>query len=204
MRLCIVGQGPSAEGKYEEIDSCDFVVRIKSFWKHGADRAGRRLDALASYGDWGGWKDAPSWVTGGDHEYWLTQTVLQIKGHPNETAWQRLEFVSQRLKLRCMRWLPVDLWRRAEGRLGSHPSTGFVSVCMAMEIKRPDELVLYGFDSTLPGRPNYGDARHPDPNDRHSHDVLEEKRAIAEILRGTWLGKPTSTKLIWPDMPDLT
>lgn len=42
--VAIVGNGPTAAGKGPEIDACDFVVRIKSFWMHGADDAGTGIN----------------------------------------------------------------------------------------------------------------------------------------------------------------
>ena len=68
MRVCVVGNGPSAQGKGEIIDAADFVVRIKAFWCHGAEDAGSKIDALAWYGFPGGWELRPELdgVSGGN------------------------------------------------------------------------------------------------------------------------------------------
>ena len=197
MRVCIVGNGPSAEGHGAEIDACDFVVRIKAFWVYGAENVGQRCDAVATYGDWRAWRQQPPF----SGEYWISQTLKQIE--ENSVGWERLAFISRIANLQPLRWLPQPMWDSLLQQIGSHPSTGIVAVCMGLAIIQPDELLLYGFDGTTPDKPNYHDARRPNPNDPHAHDQLAEKRAIAELLDGQWMGEPSRVKLTWPDMPDM-
>lgn len=200
MRVCVVGQGPSAEGKGAEIDRCDFVVRMMAFWQWGAKHAGIRTNALALFG-WGHWLERPPLKC----EFWYTHCWAQMSIQ-DAVGWQRLEFLTRVADLQPIRWLPERLWHRLADHIDAHPSTGMVAVAMALEILKPAELVLYGFDSTLPDRPNYADARRPmRPRDLRAppHDVLAEKRAIAEIAEGRWLGEPCEVKLTWPDKPPL-
>lgn len=195
MRVCVVGNGPSAEGRGHEIDACDFVVRVKAWWANGAVDAGQRCDAHAHYG-WGRWDDRPK-LHG---EHWFTQTISQVRQNPE--GWDRLAFFVNRATFEAVRFAPDKLWDAAFKRLGKHPSTGFMTVGMAMEIVKPTAIVLYGFDGTTPDRPNYDDARGP-ADTKCSHDQLAEKRAIADLHNGTWLGQPSTVDLEWPDMPDL-
>lgn len=198
MRLCIVGQGPTAEGHGEEIDAYDKVVRIKNYWETGALDAGTRVDVVAHYGD--GWASPPE--AAARAEQWFTQTPrqLQLKGKVGE---QRLRNLVENAKLGLLRWVTEALWCRVCGYLwGHHPSTGMIAVAMGLEFFPDCELVLYGFDGTLPDLPNYWDARML-TEQKAPHDLLAEKRAIAEIYDGTWLGFPTKATLTWPQMPDL-
>ncbi len=196
MRVCIVGNGPSAEGHGAEIDACDFVVRIKAWWVFAAKDAGSRCDALAHYG-WGNWEERPAF----DGEHWITQTVSQIENHPD--GWKRLQFITYTAELRPIRWLPGPMWDRLVYHIGSHPSTGMVAVAIAMETARPDELVLCGFDATTEDASFFGDARGnawPGDHGNH-HDWVKEKLALKGIREGTWLGQPTKTKLEWIGEP---
>lgn len=201
MKLCIVGQGPSAKGRGREIDACDFVVRMKAFWLHGAENAGEKISAWAWFGDkeWPGDAVGPS----SQCEHWLTHCKVQI-ATALKVGQKRVQRAKEAAGRAGYRQLSDRLWTRARVHLDRHPSTGFIAVCMGMDrFHRPD-LVLYGFDSTGPQRPNYWDARRPpEPDCKHHHHVLAEKRAIAEIRNGMWLGAPTTATLTWPDMPDI-
>lgn len=197
MKLCIVGQGPTAKGHGKEIDACDKVVRIKTWWHAGATDTGSKWDVHAHYGD-GFWDDRPEF----HGEHWWTQTMCQVRRNP--AGWSRLSFVANRARYEPVRFAPDALWDAAFARLQRHPSTGFMVVAMAMEIVEPSELVLFGFDGTTPDEPRmYNDARGGRVDTKCSHDLLAEKRAIAEILGGAWLGEPCRTKLYWPQMPEL-
>lgn len=210
MKLCIVGQGPSAKGRGREIDACDFVVRMKAFWAYGAEDAGDKISAWAWYGYAGPKGDAvpkeaiASRVPGGT-EHWFTHCRYQVISNPNSHP-ARLDNAIFATEGDSFHQLSDDLWRRAEQNLGYHPSTGFVAICMGLDRFPDAELVLYGFDSTTPDRSNYWDARGglgpgDEPNLPHRVDL--EKRAIAEIRDGTWLGLPTAATLTWPDMPEM-
>jgi hypothetical protein len=200
MKLCVVGNGSSARGQGTIIDACDFVVRIKAWWQNGAADSGSRCDALAHYG-WGG-----GGLTEFTREHWITQTVDQVQGH--DDGWGRLGYVNRVANHRPIRWLTKQAWLSLETHLGSHPSTGIVAVAMALSVMKPTELVVYGFDSTTPGKPNFADARGNVLSEEYlaapAHDHLAEKRAMADLLNGTWLGEPSGVKLTWPDMPELT
>jgi hypothetical protein len=203
MRVCIVGQGPSAEGRGREIDACDFVVRMKAFWLRGAENAGEKIDAWAWYGYTGPEADGVPVEFSGPRgtEHWFTHCRQQVQNNP-DTHCKRLEDARMLAGSNPFHQLPDGLWGRAKQHLNRHPSTGLVTVCMALDHFPDDELVLYGFDSTTPDKPNYQDARGR-PVEPAGHNTLAEKLAIAEISRGTWLGKPTAATLTWPDMPSI-
>ena len=201
MRVCIVGNGPSAEGHGAEIDACDFVIRIKAFWAFGAENAGERLDAVAWFGTQEEvWREGPvltcnHWRTWSDEQY-----VFNCNGWPARRVF--FEYWTQQTAESIVR-LPHPVWERLAIWLGSHPSTGIVAVAMALHFLDVSELVLYGFDSTTLDRPNFHDARPPENPEINVHDTLEEKRAIARIATGRWLNASTTVKLTWPDKPEM-
>lgn len=191
-----------AKGKGVEIDACDFVVRIKAWWAHGAEDTGTKCDAWAHFACpqtrdvfRNEIKTPPEQqrrTTQG--ECWMLHTVNQLRD-PKE----RLGFLVRTANLAVLRWVTQACWDRAYNYLDRDPSSGFVAVAMAMEVYSPDELVLYGFDCTTPEEPNFENARIKQmPCD---HDFVAEKRALAEIHGGRWLGQPVQTRLVWPDEP---
>jgi len=201
MNLCVVGNGPSAKGRGRDIDACDVVVRIKAWWAHGAEDAGDRCDVLAWAGHDGGFQELKEPL---NCEHWFLVHPERLQGMPRGDANKRVSFFSQHAQLSLIRWSTDTLWHLAFARLDRHPSSGFMTFAMAMGIIKPDVMTLFGMDSTLPDAPNYADARLPFiPRPPFPHNLLAEKREIAEIDNGTWLGEPCHTKLHWPDMPDL-
>ena len=202
-RVCIVGNGPSAEGRGDIIDACDFVVRMKDFWHCGAKTAGSRIDAHAYYGWWTTWPDDPC----EGFEHWFTHCPGQLE-HAGVPSWDRLYILNTRATHQPIYWVWNELWTQlAESLDGDHPSTGFVCVGMALERfgKQLKELVLYGFDSTTPEQPNFFDFDEQPKTRPYNivHSMLHEKRLLAKLAAGQWLGKPCSVKLTWPDMPDM-
>jgi len=205
MRVCIVGNGPSAEGKGREIDACDFVVRMKAYWAHGAADAGTKTNAVAWFGYHGAWQGtAHIGLCSGvplTVEHWMTHSPFQLI-RASVTGRKRMAFFIQQAGMSPVRWLPHLLWRPMFRHLDERdPSTGFVTVGMAIHLFPECDLVLYGFDSTHPELPNYCDARCNviDP----VHNMLLEKKAILELANGQWLGRPTACSLTWPDQPDI-
>ncbi len=195
MRVCVVGNGPSAEGRGTQIDGCDFVVRIKSFWAHGAKNAGNRIDAWAWFG---ADRDTAQPIPVLECEHWFTLCPAQkpswpmmdelLAAHARESSgWAR-------------RYLRDAAWAAARIYLGRSLSTGFATVVMAIDIFRPAELLLIGFDSTTPDKPNFDNARResgpPGPI-----DFENEKRVFMELYRGSWLGKPKNIALDWIGQP---
>jgi hypothetical protein len=193
-----VGQGPSAEGKGDIIDACDFVVRLQDWWHCGAVNAGQKLDAHAYFNMQ---KACPT----GGWEQWITQYPRQVSGKPD--GQKRITMFAERAMGGVIRWLAESQWKLLHDYLKADPSTGFVAVAMALwRYPAADELVLYGFDSTVPDQANFFDAREESKREpyRVAHHILAEKRVIAEIHNGTWLGRECKTALVWPDMPGLT
>ena len=191
MKLCVVGNGPSAEGQGHEIDACEFVVRLKTFWLRGAENAGEKINA---------------WVWAGDGlakplqcEHWFTHPPRQTKAPGYHKV--RLDRFWKTAHGRPTRQMSDRLHRRAVDYLRTHPSTGFVAVAMAMERFEPDELVLVGFDSTTPDQPNFFDARGGSTYIA-AHDIYLEKQAVLDIShRQRWMGRQTRTRLRWLHAP---
>jgi hypothetical protein len=75
MKVAVVGNGPSATGAAEQIDSCDVVVRVRAFWKHGALDAGSKTTAIAWFGSVED-MDADNMPSVSSH--WLTHCPDQI------------------------------------------------------------------------------------------------------------------------------
>jgi CMP-N-acetylneuraminic acid synthetase len=200
MKVAVVGNGPSATGAAEQIDSCDVVVRVRAFWKHGALDAGSKTTAIAWFGSVED-MDADNMPSVSSH--WLTHCpdqilLMEAAGARGE---DRMIFFSRKAGLSEIRWLPTALWNRLCSHLNSHPSTGFVAVAMAMEIYHPTELCIFGFDA-FDGE--FSDARREIPIDQQMHhNMAAEKIAIAEIAQGTWLGTPLEFPcyLNWPSCP---
>ena len=190
MRFCVVGNGPSAKGHGTEIDACDFVVRMKAWWAHGAEDAGQRIDAWAWFGaDQEIVLPVPVFAC----EHWFTHCMAQAPGW--DTPMLRAAFARE-ARQQPTRFLADWLWIRAVGYLDRLPSTGFVAVLMGLEALCPAELLLIGFDSLTPGSPNFNNARYKSPRNG-AHNFVKEKAALAEIHNGSWLGKPINTKLEW-------
>lgn len=204
-RVAVVGNGPSAEGKGEEIDGYDFVVRMRDWWRCAAENAGEKMDAHAYFGWWDDWPDDPR----KGFEHWFTQCPMQLEA-AGVMGWQRVAFVNKRAEGAPIRWLSDARWNQLRGALnGEHPSTGIVSVAMAIDRfhSTPIELGLYGFDSTTPERPNFFDAREMGKS-RHeqyhvTHNILGEKRLLVGLHGGVWITGKSDITLTWPDQPEL-
>jgi len=197
-----VGQGPSAEGKGKDIDACDFVVRMKSFWLYGAENAGSQTHAVANNG-W--WEDSGEPAPVGC-EHWCALSLYWL-WTDDGYGWGVLKRIPEKAGMNVVRFMPPPLYSRAAAYVGTRSiSTGFAAICMALTLFPKCELVLYGFDSTTPNRPNYWDAREKDRGAARSVGAchqLTEKRAIAEIAEGRFLGTECAATLTWPDMPEL-
>ncbi len=205
MQVCIVGNGPSAKGHGAEIDACDFVVRMKAFWSRGAENAGEKIDAWAWFGltepkdaDHVPAEKVPEHVP--PHvRHWFTDCMEQIGKDRQDRV-----VLAAGLSPMPLYHISNAMRNRAARYLHSHPTTGFLTICMALDLYPSCELVLYGFDGLASDQPNYNDARGILPvNICDGVDMVAEKRAIAELLDGQWMGKPSQVKLTWPDMPEI-
>lgn len=191
MRACIVGNGPSAKDQGGKIDACDLVVRLKCWWAHGAENAGRKIDAWAWFGQE---ETLIQPVPKMNCEHWYTLCLKQEREWKDwEDKFSAFVRYSQGLPTRRL-W--DDLWVRCFDYLDRAPTTGFVALAMALEIYKPEELLLVGFDSTTPDQPNYDCARVA-WSKKSCHDFAAEKLAMAEIGDGGWLGEPIGTQLEW-------
>ena len=181
MRICVVGNGPSAEDKGELIDACDFVVRMKQFWAQAALQTGVRIDAWATCrGKYPNNQPAPNAL-------WITETVQNISRYPAPES--RLTHLLP-CNAQNIRWLCQPEWEAMSQYLGAPPSTGFVAVYMALQM-RPSELLLCGFDAL-------GDTTN---TPIHPHNFAAEKTALAMLRAASWLGAPCNVRLQWLGMP---
>lgn len=200
MKVAVVANGPSAEGMGREIDACDRVVRMRAFWAHAAEHAGSRTDAVA----WFGGAEADVWLDGLTCEHWFTHCPRQLDWLADDyQGCQRLRRFSAVAGLSVVHMLTDDLWDDMRRHLGRHPSTGFVAVAMTLEIYRPTELHLFGFDAT--SVVDLRDARReiPEAQKRH-HDMAAEKAALAELDRGSWISELTNPpRIVWHGRPNL-
>jgi hypothetical protein len=202
LRVCVVGNGPSAEGNGEAIDGHDFVVRT-SIFPLALRGAGTKLNAWC-------WNGAPKTcpkrmsVPPGRYETWLSvhtsyrKLYKQFLRHANRLA----------RKHGPLRVMSERTWIAMRAAVRCHPSTGFAAVAYALEHLRPKTLTLYGFDATRKGAPGWGDARKTIPwrvaKAGHvcGHNLLLEKQLLYRLMkRGEWFGMRCKTKVVWPARP---
>lgn len=203
MKICVVGNGPSAKGHGAEIDACDFVVRIKAFWDFGAVDTGSKVNAIAWFGaQRKAWWDRDLSNGVPPCEHWRNWCNKQYEESP--LPWMRakafFDYITCGLSVATV---SECQWMRAVRYLDRHPSTGFVAIVMVLDRWPTCKLLLTGFDATIAGRRDYYDARHRKHSDPIIHDMVAEKRAIAELFDGTWLGEPSEASLTWLDMPEI-
>ena len=196
MRVCVVGSGPSAENRGTDIDACDFVVRLKSWWAHGAENAGERIDAWAWFG---ADRDTAHPIPTMQCEHWFTICTAMAPDWPELGT--QLDAFRRESEGQIRHYLDGGTWSRAKGSIGSNPSMGFTAVAMAIDIFQPAELLLVGFDSTTPGKPGFDNARRQ-THDHETLDYKKEKQLFAELHHGTWLGRPIDVQLEWIGEPD--
>ena len=197
MRVCVVGSGPSAEGQGEIIDACDFVVRVKSWWAHGAENAGEKVDAWAWFG---ADRDTAMPIPKMDCEHWFTICSAQYPDWPELDT--QLEAFSRESHDHTRQYLSNEAWRQARDYFGGPLSMGFIAVVMALDVLfKPHRLLLIGFDSTTPDKPGFNNARR-DTHDAETLDYQKEKQVLAELHQGLWLGQPIGITLEWIGEPD--
>jgi hypothetical protein len=210
--MCIVGNGPSACGKGDEIDACDFVVRMSGWWRSGPGDSGRRLDAYA----WFGAQEqceVPEEYAFSAFEHWMTLPVQRCWPHTTPTGVQhggQWSNVAEKATLRPIRWVTQAMWNHELAMLTllsktktpeAPPSTGFTAVDMAIHLYQPTEILLYGFDATTKDRDGWSD-NNPQWTDNGPHDLHLEKQLIHKLAaEGVWINGPCGVKVTWPDDP---
>ncbi len=196
-RVAVVGNGPSA-GKYgREIDDADFVVRCSWFTVVGAEGAGEKLDAWAWLGHhlfMDEMKSPPS----GEYECWATLPLSRCNPPHKEHCGNVLNVLAWAGR-RVVRQTTEEDWAAQAAAIQSAPSTGFTAVDMAISsVPNITKLVLYGFDATVPDSPGWNDARpYCQWPPECPHDFAAEKRELAKMAHGYWLGEPIDFKLVW-------
>lgn len=190
MRVCVVGNGPSANGRGAHIDGYDFVVRCNRFKQaFVGDSAGRKLSAFA----WAGLKRWNKIVPPGKFEMWITCPEAWHKGKERLTN-ARAICKKRKLKLRV-----IDLHRYMEVRRALEalspktgkfpPTTGLLAVDMALAAGAK-ELLIVGFDATTPEEPGW---RYGNPKLHYAtgpgHDFSAEKQMLDTLCsEQTWCG----------------
>ena len=193
MRFAIVGNGPSALTRSEEIAACDQVVRI----------------------------NVPNMVSGDKWTVWASNFNADLAGkldplnRPPARQWlcvprTYLSAVSPQGSMpipeRCEAEVSAPQWASLWFAAGFHrPTTGFVAVLLALEAGAT-ELFLAGFDATTPKAPGWGSAAWDWAAERcrwTMHDFAAEKAALRTLRdTGEFCGKHYSVKVIWPDAAD--
>lgn len=201
--VCIVGNGPSAEGKGDAIDKWDFVVRTSVF-PLALKNAGSKINAWC-------WNGSPRVcpkrmpVPAGKYEMWLAVHTSY------RTCYEGFKRHTQRLAKGHgpMRMVPKTVWDVMRKAVKVHPSTAFSAIAFTLEHLRPKYIVLYGFDATKKGASGWGDANKTGVPWRVTkgghvcgHNMKLEKQLVYRLMkRGIWLGFPCKTKVIWPSWP---
>lgn len=172
MRLCVVGNGPSAPKHAESIDKCDVVVRVNS-WP--CDTAGRKWTVWAS-----AFYPSIGQFAMGMHklspripkvsELWIFGEQPILDGLPLRADVKRDH-------------MPAVRRAELEELLGARPTGGFMAVIKALE-REPTELCLTGFDPEgghwwTGGGLEWGGARCAEV-----HNLLREHSYYADLVAG--------------------
>jgi hypothetical protein len=138
-------------------------------------------------------------VPPGDYELWYPR----LRGSADLECLAR---VINSAGFRAVRFIPNWLWHQVSLALGlAEPTSGILAVAMALLLE-PEQLSLYGFDGTWPGKAGWGDARTPGgwKTGTSLHDVPREKRllqALALQVTQEWLGRPANCRVKWVNPP---
>jgi RimJ/RimL family protein N-acetyltransferase len=212
MRMCIVGNGPSAKEYAREIDTCDFVVRLNS-WP--PNTMGTKWSAWASsFSPWGHMqaeairyklfdvmpKNLRVWCIGTPQKKWGYVSLGKGTMRFAPPGWKPKVLPCERIGVDIGRWTGNHI-RSLDRSHKFSPSTGFQVLGYALT-RRPDELVLVGFDAIAEGKPGWGDSWNwmfgPAASVRHNYPV--QKRCIEQWLKTrTFCGKsfPKTRPLWW-------
>jgi len=197
MRMCIVGNGPSAREYRKEIDKCDFVVRLNAF---PPGKFGRKWNAWASsFSPWSHMqpeairyklfdlmpKNLQVWVIGSPPAKWgyaqYRAGNKSIKLSP--PGWTPMTFSARNVGVEIGRWTGAYI-RTVDRSRRFSPSTGFQVLAYALTLQ-PKELIVVGFDAIAEGQPGWGDAWNPrfGPAASVGHNFPVEKRVMQEWLK---------------------
>lgn len=192
MKVCVVGNGPSAEGRGSEIDACEFVVRIKQYWTYGANGTGDKINAWAWYGAAVASANAPMAC-----QHWITQSVDEYarREHAKRDGFARLKHIISIQPTGGLRFISGDVVGELSHHLGASPSTGLRAIAMVLAMQ-PEEIVIAGFDAMDAETDARGDQHRPP-----CHNLRNEKRTLSELENGQWLKAPCSTRLTWLGRP---
>lgn len=186
MKVCVVGNGPSAPRYAEAIDRCDCVVRVNAF---PPDKAGKRWDVWASafyqvINDFSRGCLQTIKAVPKVKELWLLGESPVLDGLPFRPDIKRQHMTAEKRA-------------ELERLLGARPTGGFMAVYMAYQLA-PAELCLTGFDAvgghywTLNGI-DWGGARCAEV-----HNLWREHSYYHDMRQGRGLfGFNPATKVEW-------
>lgn len=196
MRIAVIGNGPSAKGLGAEIDACDFVVRtgqcINAFKEN---EAGTKLSAWA----WPGYPKMNRYVPKG--KGWQMWVTCPAEWHKGEVRMPNVARIANQHKLNVQvlnlnEYTKVRVACKALSGKDLPPTTGILAIHMAL-MKKPAELLLAGFDCTIPTQPGFCYADGRKGLSVKLHDYTAEKVLTGHLLEGKWLGAEVATVTEW-------
>jgi len=170
--VAVVGNGPSAAGRGELIDSHDYVIRCND-WREAfpGGEAGTKADAVCL------WPSCPP-HTLSRAEIWMS-TPRDGKKLPDVQVPAR--WVSNRTYM-ALRERLLRLHKANPNAHDCWPSTGLVALAMGLQM-RSESLTLIGFDATLKSAPGWGEYAGVNTwLDVTGHDFVAEKKLIGKMV----------------------
>lgn len=200
MRMAIVGHGPSILQRPvgDQIDACDFIVRLKRSWELPGQYPkfyGSKTHAVCGSLTLGEGMIRP-WVDRGVNEFWL----FSDSRHEDWPKSFERDLHERYGNVYCNRPL-CKVWRekylslredikRAAQQVRSdnlsddlghkHQSAGSHAIMYAMA-RQPESIALFGFDSLLSGEFTWSITRGPDYQQYPDHNWHAERRLFGEL-----------------------
>lgn len=211
MKIAIVANGPSAGGCGQEIDACDFVVRMKRWLTRGPLDAGNKVNAIAGFDNQV--EITPELRIDFSWELWFSIPPAAIKPNPTLQDPADLSWAFQFAGPRPIRFFRNEAYfslikyliGQKSAQRDPHISLGMVCIAMALELN-PEEIHIWGYDRVIHGtqEANWAQEACADTPETDAHDWIAQKRILLEFAdEGKWLGQPCKTKLIWHDRPPM-
>ena len=211
--VAVVGLGPSSDSCGEEIDKCDFVVRIKE-WKTKSPNSGSKMNALV--GHQGNHLECPKENEDQPWELWINIASNTVKEDPigkcrNGVDWRgACNFANGRPIRFCPNSIQTQVneeIQKISGDPGKCATAGIQAINMAIHFGAT-KIHIWGFDQMNSYNPNwfYSGSIVGLVADTVTHNFITEKKIIAEMVDfQTWCGiKLEHQTLIWHNRPALT
>ena len=190
MTVCIVGNSDNILGSRlgSKIDQCTTVIRINDFLVAGHEEdAGTKTDVIAcAFSSANKLANDPNWPT----KPLLKKCSVWMVRYPRPDRLSRVRSCgvnpsdvvnpSQSLYDKLVADVYSKFWRK-------EPSSGLVTIAMAMELFPGEEIFICGFDNNTgkEGKKHYFDPSFFDvdlPNDPVGHDWESESHYIQELV----------------------